>query len=157
MYYKFLKKIDDISYIGVCASMALMAAIVSAQVILRYFFSYSIDSADELSRLFFVWTIFLSIPHGLKYGSHVGIDFFFNKFSFQIKKNLTRFFCVCILFLLSIVFYTCLKLSIEKWDELMPTLNFSSSFYYISVIICVFHCILHLLPILKKGETVFKL
>ena len=94
MYLQFLKKFDEISYIAVCASMGLMAFIVSVQVILRYFFSHSIDSADELSRLFFVWTMFLAIPHGLKYGSHVGIDFLFNNFYLKKKKILLRFFSV---------------------------------------------------------------
>jgi len=128
MYFQFLKKVDKLSYLAVCASMGLMTFIVSVQVILRYFFSHSIDSADELSRLFFVWTMFLAIPHGLKYGSHVGIDFLFNKFSNNTKKTLTRVFSISILALLLIVFYTSLKISIEKWDELMPTLNFSASF-----------------------------
>ena len=156
MYLQFLKKFDEISYIAVCASMGLMAFIVSVQVILRYFFSHSIDSADELSRLFFVWTMFLAIPHGLKYGSHVGIDFLFNKFSLHAKKILTRLFSVSIFSLLLIILHTSTKVALEKWDELMPTLNFSASFYYIAIIICVFHCILHLIPIIHKGEVVFK-
>ena len=156
MYLQFLKKFDEISYISVCASMGLMAFIVSVQVILRYFFSHSIDSADELSRLFFVWTMFLAIPHGLKYGSHVGIDFLFNKFSLHTKKILTRLFSVSIFSLLLIILHTSTKVALEKWDELMPTLNFSASFYYIAIIICVFHCILHLIPIIHKGEVVFK-
>ena len=156
MYLQFLKKFDEISYIAVCASMGLMAFIVSVQVILRYFFSHSIDSADELSRLFFVWTMFLAIPHGLKYGSHVGIDFLFNKFSLHTKKILTRLFSVSIFSLLLIILHTSTKVALEKWDELMQTLNFSASFYYIAIIICVFHCILHLIPIIHKGEVVFK-
>ena len=156
MYLQFLKKFDEISYIAVCASMGLMAFIVSVQVILRYFFSHSIDSADELSRLFFVWTMFLAIPHGLKYGSHVGIDFLFNKFSLHTKKILTRLFSVSIFSLLLIILHTSTKVALEKWDELMPTLNFSASFYYIAIIICVFHCILHLIPIIHQGEVVFK-
>ena len=156
MYLQFLKKFDEISYIAVCASMGLMAFIGSVQAILRYFFSHFIDSADELSRLFFVWTMFLAIPHGLKYGSHVGIDFLFNKFSLHTKKILTRLFSVSIFSLLLIILHTSTKVALEKWDELMPTLNFSASFYYIAIIICVFHCILHLIPIIHKGEVVFK-
>ncbi len=156
MYFNLLKKIDQLSYITVCASMGLMAFTVSMQVVLRYFFSHSMDSADELSRLFFVWTIFLAIPHGLKYGSHVGIDFLFDKFSLGIKKVLTRAFSLAIILLLIVVLYTSSKIAYQKWDELMPTLNFSASFYYVAIIICVFHCILHLIPIFQKGGIVFK-
>jgi TRAP-type C4-dicarboxylate transport system permease small subunit len=39
-----------------------MVAVVSAQVALRYGFNRSIDWADEVGRLAFVWAIFLAIP-----------------------------------------------------------------------------------------------
>ena len=53
----------DRSTLGlVLVAMAAMVAVVSAQVALRYGFNRSIDWADEVSRLAFVWSIFLAIP-----------------------------------------------------------------------------------------------
>src|SRR6187200_3297770 len=56
------------------AAVAVMVAVVSAQVALRYGFNRSIDWADEVGRLAFVWAIFLAIPLGVRDGAHIGID-----------------------------------------------------------------------------------
>ena len=46
-------------------SVAVMVGVVSAQVALRYGLNRSIDWADEVGRLAFVWSIFLAIPLGV--------------------------------------------------------------------------------------------
>lgn len=69
-------RLDGVTYWGIVAVMALMVTIVALQVFWRYVLGSSIDAADELSRLCFVWAIFLAIPHGVKHGVHVGIDLF---------------------------------------------------------------------------------
>ena len=56
------------------AAVTVMVAVVSAQVLLRYGFNRSIDWADEIGRLAFVWAIFLAIPLGVRDGAHIGID-----------------------------------------------------------------------------------
>ena len=71
-----LDLIDAASRWMIVAAMAGMALLISAQGFQRYVMSASIDAADELSRLFFVWAISLAIPHGIRRGIHVGIDVF---------------------------------------------------------------------------------
>jgi len=73
-FKRIVAGVDALTFWAIVAAMAAMSILVSLQVVMRYFFSSSIDSADELSRLFFVWAIFLAIPHGVKHGVHVGID-----------------------------------------------------------------------------------
>src|SRR5262245_27962203 len=58
----------------VVLAMAAMATIVAVQVGLRYGLNQSLDWADEVSRLAFVWAVFLAIPLGVKRGSHVGME-----------------------------------------------------------------------------------
>ena len=70
--------------------MAGMAMLVSAQVFMRYVMSSSIDAADELSRLFFVWSIFLAIPHGMRRGVHVGIDVIARMLPHRVQDVLHR-------------------------------------------------------------------
>ena len=53
------------------AAVTVMVAVVSAQVFLRYGFNRSIDWADEIGRLAFVWSIFLAIPLGVRNGAHI--------------------------------------------------------------------------------------
>jgi len=52
------------------ALMAVMCTVVFAQVVLRYVFNSSIDWADEVSRLAFVWTVFLAIPLAIRDASN---------------------------------------------------------------------------------------
>src|SRR5262245_63551384 len=69
-----LHVIDWIITLLVILGMAAMVTIVAAQVGLRYVLNQSFDWADELSRLLFVWSIFLAIPLGIKRGSHISIE-----------------------------------------------------------------------------------
>ena len=95
--FRLLKRlvagVDKLTYMGIVATMGLMTVIVSLQVLMRYAFSSSIDSADELSRLCFVWAIFLAIPHGVKHGVHVGIDLFVHMMPKPLQNALYNFPC----------------------------------------------------------------
>jgi TRAP-type C4-dicarboxylate transport system permease small subunit len=73
-YEAGLARVDRASRWLVIVCSALMILIVSVQVLLRYAFNTSIDWSDEVSRLLFVWCMFLAIPLGLREGSHVGIE-----------------------------------------------------------------------------------
>ena len=59
---KLLEFIDKISRWVLIVNMLLMTLLVVFQVLTRYLFSYSIAWADEVSRLTFVWAMFLAIP-----------------------------------------------------------------------------------------------
>ena len=85
-----LRQVDRLSFLLIVLAMAAMTILVSAQVFMRYVMGSSIDSADELSRLFFVWVIFLSIPQGVKYGIHVGIDLLVAHLGARSRRKLAR-------------------------------------------------------------------
>lgn len=147
--------IDAMSYWAIAITMLGMSAIVIAQVITRYVFNSSIDSADELSRLFFVWVIFLSIPQGVKYAVHVGIDLLVTKCSEARQAQLYRLTCALSIFLMLVVLYSGTLAVMDKWVELMPTLNMTAAVYYIPILICAVHSLLHLVlqwcdPALRK-------
>ncbi|MFP8967678.1 TRAP transporter small permease [Pokkaliibacter sp. CJK22405] len=56
------------------ACLAVMFVAVFGNVILRYFFGSSIPSSEELSRLLFVWLIFLGAVLATARHSHIGFD-----------------------------------------------------------------------------------
>ena len=53
--------------------VAVMVAVVSAQVVARYGFNTGIGWADEVSRLAFVWCVFLGIAVAVRARAHIGI------------------------------------------------------------------------------------
>lgn len=139
-----LRGIDRVSHAGVVACMMAMAGLVAAQVFFRYALSSSIDSADELSRLFFVWSMFLAIPHGIKVGIHVGIDVLVRQFTDRLQDIAFRAMSGAGAILMVLVFYTAIFVVADKWQDLMPTIDITAAVYYIAVLICAGHSFLHL-------------
>lgn len=56
------------------AGMAVMSLMVFLNVVLRYAFSSGIPFSVEVSRLIFVWLIFLGSILALKEGAHLSVD-----------------------------------------------------------------------------------
>jgi TRAP-type C4-dicarboxylate transport system permease small subunit len=104
-----------------------------------------------MSRLAFVWTIFLALPHGVRFGIHVGIDVVVNKFSARLQDLMFRLSALLGAVLMIVVFHFGLQVTQDGWAELMPTINVTSAVYYIAVLIAAGHSLLHLLLLAWGG------
>ncbi len=155
LFIKFVRGVDNVSIVAIVICMALMAGLVSAQVFFRYALSSSIDSADELSRLFFVWSMFLAIPHGIKSGIHVGIDVIVCRLDDSLRTQLSRLMSLAAALLMGVVFVMTISVVGDKWQELMPTLELTAAVYYIAVLIATGHAFLHLLVLAWGGPTIW--
>ncbi|MBD0417039.1 TRAP transporter small permease [Oryzicola mucosus] len=58
----------------IAACMAVMLLLVFGNVVLRYVFNTGISVSDELSRLLFVWMVFLGAMAALVERAHLGVD-----------------------------------------------------------------------------------
>jgi TRAP-type C4-dicarboxylate transport system permease small subunit len=148
------RPLDALSRHILIGSMIVMTVVVCAQVILRFAFSHSIDWADEISRLLFVWSMFLAIPHGIKHGAHVGIDALVSRMPENLRglnARVMRLFCagLCL-----IVVWMGIFVVREKWDELMPTIDITATVYYFPVIFAMFHSCVHFLILVVRGESI---
>lgn len=152
----WLRRIDRLSFWAIVVCMALMAALVSAQVFFRYILSSSIDSADELSRLFFVWAMFLAIPHGIKSHVHVGIDVLVRRLSENLRAQIARLMSLASAILMGLVFIVTISVVGDKWQELMPTMEITAAVYYIAVLIATGHAFLHLLVLAWGGPNIWQ-
>ncbi len=150
-----IDRIDGLSRWIIVATMAGMALLVSAQVFMRYVLNSSIDAADELSRLFFVWSIFLAIPHGIRHGVHVGIDVFARMTPLVVQGVLNRISAIAGVVLMAVVFVAAVVAASDKWGELMPTLQVTAALYYVPVCLCAGHATLHLLLFALGGPGVW--
>lgn len=144
--------IDRASYYVVILTMGLMTLLVAAQVFARYILGTSIDSADELSRLFFVWTIFLAIPHGIKIGIHVGIDALAGLLPVNAQKQLARLMALASALVMAALFWLSLGAVGDKWQQLMPTIPVTAAVFYIAVLISAGHSLLHLIAQIWQVE-----
>jgi TRAP-type transport system small permease protein len=153
---RMLISLDRASYAVIVAAMAGMSILVILQVFYRYALSSSIDAADELSRLFFVWAIFLAIPHGVRSGIHVGIDLLTMVLPSTAQSVLFRVGNVAGAVLMAVVGYMAFSVLIQKWPELMPTLPMTASLYYVPVLICTIHSFFHMILLAWKGPTLWR-
>jgi TRAP-type transport system small permease protein len=69
---RFCRGLDLLS----AAALAVMAAMVFGNVVLRYGFNSGIAVSEELSRWLFVWMTFLGALVALKENGHLGTDLF---------------------------------------------------------------------------------
>lgn len=148
--------LDRISFGAIVICMGWMAGLVAAQVFFRYVLSSSIDSADELSRLFFVWSMFLAIPHGVKSGIHVGIDVIVIRLDENRRSMIARLMSVAGAGLMGFIFYMTVFVVGDKWQDLMPTIEITAAVYYIAVLIATGHAFLHLVVLAWGGPTVWE-
>jgi len=151
-----VRPLDTLSRYVMITSMIVMTLVVCIQVVLRFFFDHSIDWADEISRLLFVWSMFLAIPHGIRYGSHVGIDALTHRLPQNIRDPLGRLMQVLCAVLCIIVVWMGILVVQEKWDELMPTIDFTASVYYFPVLFAMFHSCVHFLILAVCGPNIWR-
>ncbi len=148
--------VDKGGYGIIVVVMAAMALLVAAQVFFRYVLSSSIDSADELSRLFFIWAMFMAIPHGIKLGIHVGIDILVRQLPAAIQETLFRLMSAASAVLMILVFYVAIFVTADKWQDMMPTIDITAAVYYIPVLLSAGHSFLHLVLLAWGGSKVWE-
>lgn len=136
-----------------CAAMGVMVAVVGAQVALRYGFNSSIDWADEIARLTFVWSIFLAIALGIKTGSHIGIEIVVAKFPAAMRGAVARLMAVVCAAALLLVAWESIHVAFDQWDELMGAVNASTGWFLLPLVIGGIHGALHFLWIALNGPA----
>ena len=133
--------------------LSVMVVLVSAQVALRYGFNSSIGFADELSRLCFVWSIFLAIPLGVRMGSHIGMELLTARLSMRLSQQvLPRIMAATSAAMMLLVGWQSAVLAFDQWDELMASMNASAAWFIVAVAASAFHSTLHLVWITIKGK-----
>lgn len=133
------------------AAVAVMVTVVSAQVALRYGLNRSLDWADEVGRLAFVWSIFLAIPLGVRNGSHIGIDILVDKFPPAGQSAMKRAAAIVSAVMMAAIAWAALGVAREQWDELMATVNWSVGWFIVPVGVGALLSALHLVRIAFVG------
>lgn len=153
LYSRFLDGIDRAARWTIIAASAAMIAVVSLQVLLRYAFNSSIDWSDEVSRLLFVWGMFLAIPLGIREGAHVGIELLTAHIPEKQRVLLAKACAIVAAVLMAVVFWQAVKVSWLTWDELMQSLNVSANWFTVPVAVAAAHSFLHLVQLLWRDPV----
>lgn len=136
----------------VMALTAGLVAIVSVEVFLRYVLNYSMIFSNELSRLIFVWIIFLTMPLGVAKGYHVGITLLDNVLKGGAVRAAFRLTVLLTIGLMGLVVVVSVQSVVNRWGETLSTLRVPASVFFLPIVIGSVHAILHLLVQLIEGE-----
>ena len=132
--------------------VAVMVVVVSAQVFMRYALNSSVGWSDEVSRLMFVWSIFLAIPLGIKLGVHIGIEMLTVRFPARVQDVLGRVVALAGAALMALVCYEAAVITWDQWDEQMASVNASAALFILALALGCGHSALHLFWIVLTGK-----
>lgn len=149
-----LTRADQGARLLVMTGAAAMVVVVSAQVVMRYAFNGSFDWADEVSRIAFVWTIFLAIPLGIRDGTHVGIDLLVNRFPPALRNLLARVMSALAAAMMLVVLWTSVAVALSTWSERLGSINLTSSVFFFPVILGALHGALHLIHLALRPQEI---
>lgn len=147
-----LHALDTLAGWAIIVMLGAMVAVVSTQVLMRYALSSSFGFADELSRLTFVWAIFLGIPLGIRLGSHIGIEILSSRLPPRLQDILARALAAVAAAMMVLVAWQSAVLAFDQWDELMASMQASAAWFVVAVCVGCAHAALHLAWITLTGK-----
>ncbi len=132
---RLLRPLDTALAFAACTATALVVILVTIEVVARYAFASSIFFANELSRLMFVWGIFLGFPLALSRGRHVGIELIDAVLPQKAVRLAIRFGALLGALLLTVTGWKTVDVMLFNWDQRMNTLPVSAGLFYVPIAI----------------------
>lgn len=128
----------------IIAMMAAMVALVFANVVCRYIFSFSIIWAEELSQYLMVWIAFLGAGLAMREGRHVAVEMLQD----ALPQPLGRIARVIVLLAILAFLATLVVLGVMfvsfAWEQETPVMNIPTGIPYLAVPIGAFLFFVHL-------------
>lgn len=113
-------------------SLVLMVGMVFCNVVLRFVFNSGFTLTEELSRLLFLWLIFVGSVVAMKEGTHLGVD--------SLVARLPRLGkVVCVLASNALMLWVCWLFLVGSWRQTvvglgtdMPASGISMAYHYVT-------------------------
>jgi TRAP-type C4-dicarboxylate transport system permease small subunit len=147
-----LHALDTMAGWAIIVMLGVMVAVVSLQVLLRYALNSSLGFADEMSRLTFVWSIFLGIPLGIRLGAHIGMELLSSRFAPKVQDILARVMAMVAAAMMVLITWQSAVVAFDQWDEMMASMNASAAWFLVAVGVGCGHSALHLAWIVLTGK-----
>ncbi|MEO6566329.1 MAG: TRAP transporter small permease subunit, partial [Casimicrobiaceae bacterium] len=138
-YARLLLFLDTVAGWTIVALLSTMVAVVAVQVLLRYATNTSFGWADELSRLTFVWSMFLAVPLGIRAGVHIGMEILTSRFPDRVQSALARLMAAIAAALMVLVAWQSAVVAFDQWDEKMASMEASAAWFIVAVAIGCAH------------------
>lgn len=104
----------------IAGSLAVMVALVFGNVVLRYGFNSGLVLSEELSRLLFVWLIFLGAILASLEHAHIGVDLLVRRLPMGGRRALIALTGALMLALCGFLVVGCWRQMTVNFDNFMP-------------------------------------
>ena len=135
---KVLRFLDDNLEKMICTvTLALMSAIIVAQVFFRYVLNNSLSWSEELARYLFIWTIYIGISYGVKMDTPVAVDAVYSYMPKGVKKYYAMIaYALFLLFAVAIVYYgvTVVGMQISS-GQVSPAMGLPMQYVYVAPVV----------------------
>lgn len=102
---KIIKWFDDhLEEVVMMMILAIMLAVLTAQIIFRKLLGNSLAWSEELCRYLFIWSGFLSLSYTIHYHSAMKTDLFLNMFPKKLQKIIAVLTDIFLIALFAILF-----------------------------------------------------
>ena len=119
-----------------CAGfLVFMVGLVIANVLLRYFFNYSIFWAEEVSTICFVWLVFLGASATYKHKMDIGIDVLILKTSEKTQKLIRTLVDVLLLLINGYIFFMAIVFTKFSFEKPTAVLGVSSAAFNLALVV----------------------
>ena len=133
--------------------MVLIVVLLS-EAFARYFLHSSFGVSGEVSRLAFVWIIFLGIPLGVLRGRHVGIDLLPASLTPPMAAHVRRLGAVLSLGVIATVLWQTFDVMVFNWSQELNTIPIGYGWFYLPIAIGLAISALQLVYVAIKGDNV---
>ncbi|KQT85119.1 TRAP transporter small permease [Aurantimonas sp. Leaf443] len=134
-----MQKLVDLYFQTLKAAIALLLAVmvilVFGNVVMRYALNSGITVSEEMSRLAFVWLIFLGAALALRDHAHIGIDTLIRALPRKAAKACVLAGYLLMLLACALLLQGGFEQSTLTWNAVTPAAGISMSWFMIPVVI----------------------
>jgi len=152
IFIRFLAWLED----SLCAlALGSVSLIIFGQVVSRYFFNYTPDWSEELSRYLIVWTIFIGTAIGVRNNIHIGVDALLRllphsfKLTMEVALNVIGIVVSAVLIWLSILFIQ----DTLEYGQVSPSMQISMAIPYMAMPVGLAFAVIHFIHDIVKLFT----
>ncbi len=150
---RFLDKLEEVLLM---AGLSLMGLAVALQIAMRYVFNMPLIWSEEFARYIFVWITFIGAGYGARKGSHISMEYFYNKFAPKTRKIIAVSTNVLSIGAFAYVFPTAVSFMLEQNSIASSAMQMPMSWLFAAVPIgcalMVFRLAVNTVRIVKGAE-----
>ncbi len=115
-----------VAFIGMCLAILI-------QVFARYLFHYPTPWAEELSRLFNVWAVFLAAAWAAKKGSHIAITAVLDRLPQVWQRRVSLLINILVSILLAAVFWGSITMMRSSYTMFATAIRIRMTYFYLAL------------------------